>query len=332
MDSDLKEVLELSRAIKVELDKGIVELNEVKEKCIILLFSEIPSNIIHLLGPPGFGKTVFGVVFAGVTDTNFGRVQGRADLVPADILGSEIYNFKTSEFEQRPGVIVTAEFILVDEFNRTPPKSQSAFLEPFQEGTVTIGNVTHKLPDFRFGIVTTNPVEIGQGTHSISEAASDRFAFRINVGSISPNEEQKLVNFDVSKIKTEKLVKPKRVLELRSAVKEKVKLHPKLATYIRRIAAASRPKATYDHEKSVSPLVEEFVQMGGSNRVDIFWGPTCRARALIVGEREEVYPEDIQALAYCILSHRLYLSPIARTRGVTVEDVIEEILTVVPIP
>lgn len=346
MESELKEAIELFKSLIKEADKGIVGLDEVKKMSGIAFFSEIPTTLsteknrrvnaglVWLIGVPGTGKTYFGLVFAAATNTIFGRVQGRADLVPADILGAEIYNPRSGNFETHPGPIVGANVFLIDELNRTPPKSQSAFLEALQDRTVTIGDTVYQLPEFNFALATTNPVETGEGTYPISAAAADRFTFQVNVGYLPPDEEQKLTDFDFKNIVIQQIVEPQKVIAQRSVISEKVFIHRVLKKYIRRLVVASRPQNPKIgcHDKSPSSLVEDFVELGASPRATICWGPTAKVRALLIGERQEVYPEDIQALAKHILGHRIHLKPSARSKGVAVDDVVKEIIEKVPIP
>ncbi len=346
MHDDLLEVIEIYRVLREEYDKAIVGLDDVKEKTAIAFLSEIPTTLsakksrrvnaglVWYMGVPGTGKTYGGLVLAKVTNTNFVRIQGRADLTPSDIVGVEIFNPKTGEWEKREGPIVKAQILLLDEGNRIPPKTQSAFLEANQDRTVTIGDTTIELPEFYFVIMTANPVETGEGTYPMSDANADRFTFIINVNYLSPNEEEKLVSFDIKNIDIEPRLKWERIAQLRSSITEHVFLHRSLKKYIRRLVVASRP---YNSEiknfmHSPSSLVEEFVELGASPRATMCWGPTSKVRAIIVGKRDVVYPEDIQTLAKNILGHRINLKSNAGKRGVTVENVIDDIIAKVAVP
>jgi MoxR-like ATPase len=343
---DLQEAVSLYHALKAEADKGVVGLDAVKEKTFIAFMSEIPTTLgarkerrvnaglVWYRGVPGVGKTYMALILAKTTQSVFVRVQGRADLTPGDIVGVEIFNPKTGEWEKRPGPVVRANILLLDEGNRISPKSQSAFLEVNQDRTVTLGDCTFELPEFYFAVMTTNPVETGEGTFPLSAANADRFTFLIDVGYLSPDEERKLVDFDIKSVNVLPLVKPERIIALRSTIATRVVLHPSLKKYIRRLVRATRPYNPEIHwyERSPSPLVEEFVELGASPRATIAWGPTSRVRALFVREDDKVLPEDIQALAYNILSHRINLKSRTRKAGITVENVISEIVEKVPIP
>jgi MoxR-like ATPase len=179
-----------------------------------------------------------------------------------------------------------------------------------------------------------NPVELGQGTFPLSEAATDRFAIMINIGYLPPEEEQKLVNFDFKAVRLNKLMAKERIVQLRSRITEQVFLHERLGKYIQQLVAATRP---YNPDtdwltKSPSELVERGVDLGASPRAIICWGRLAKVWALLQRNRTEVYPEDIQELAPYVLSHRVWLGPHAASHGLTSEAVIQDILDRVPIP
>ncbi|HPQ43475.1 MAG TPA: MoxR family ATPase [Syntrophales bacterium] len=346
LNPDLQEAMNLYKTLKTEADKGVIGLDSVKDATFIAFMSEIPTTLntqknrranaglVWYRGVPGVGKTYMVLVLAKATESEFVRIQGRADLTPGDIVGVEIFNPKTGEWEKRPGPVVRANILLLDEGNRISPKSQSAFLEVNQDRAVTLGDYTFALPEFYFAVMTTNPVETGEGTFPLSAANADRFTFLIDVGYLSPGEERRLVDLDLKAVEILPLVKPERVIELRSAIANGIQLHESLKKYIRRLVRATRPynPGIQWYERSPSPLVEEFVELGASPRATIAWGPTSRARALFVRGDNRVLPEDIQALAKNILTHRINLKSRARKAGVTVEDVISEIVERVPIP
>jgi MoxR-like ATPase len=224
--------------------------------------------------------------------------------------------------------------ILLDEINRIPLKSQSAFLEGLQDRTVTVGKTTYEMAPFSFAIATMNPVELGQGTFPLSEAATDRFAIMINIAYLPPAEEEKLVNFDFKRVRLKPLVPKERIIELRSVITHEVFLHESLAKYIRRLVGATRPYNAESewHQRSPSELVEKCVDLGASPRATIAWGRLVKVWALLMHGREEVYPEDVQQLGRYILGHRVWLGPHAASHGVTVEMVIDDIVNKVPVP
>ncbi|HOO91484.1 MAG TPA: AAA family ATPase, partial [Syntrophales bacterium] len=212
LNPDLQEAMNLYKTLKTEADKGVIGLDSVKDATFIAFMSEIPttlntqknrranSGLVWYRGVPGVGKTYMVLVLAKATESEFVRIQGRADLTPGDIVGVEIFNPKTGEWEKRPGPVVRANILLLDEGNRISPKSQSAFLEVNQDRAVTLGDYTFALPEFYFAVMTTNPVETGEGTFPLSAANADRFTFLIDVGYLSPGEERRLVDLDLKAV------------------------------------------------------------------------------------------------------------------------------------
>ena len=346
MHTDLQDAVDFHDAIIAEGGKALVGYEREKALANMVLLAEIPTTYdqeeqrqvnagnLLLRGVPGVGKTFFGVILAAISGARFARLQGRADLQPTEVVGFQMINPATGEFMTEFGPLASAEVILLDEINRIPLKSQSAFLEGLQDRSVTVGKETYKLPAFSFAIATMNPIELGQGTFPLSEAATDRFAIMVNIGYLPPEEEQKLVAFDFKKVHLDGLMPKARVLELRARIGEQVFLHEALGKYIRRLVAATRPYSpeTEWRQHSPSPLVEQFVDLGGSPRATICWGRLVKVWALLSGRRAEVYPEDVQALAPYVLGHRVWLAPHAAGRGVRVEDVIADIVERVPIP
>jgi MoxR-like ATPase len=245
-----------------------------------------------------------------------------------------MFNPATGEFVTEFGPLASAEVILLDEINRIPLKSQSAFLEGLQDRTITVGKTTYELPPFSFAIATMNPVELGQGTFSLSEAATDRFAIMINIAYLRPEEEQKLVTFDFKQVRLKPLVPKERIIELRGVITREVFLHDALAKYIRRLVGATRPyhAETEWYYHSPSELVEKCVDLGASPRATICWGRLVKVWALLLHSRAEVYPEDIQELGRYVLGHRIWLGPHAASHGVSVEMVIDDVIDSVPVP
>ena len=343
---DLQEAIEFHHAIVTEGSKALVGYDTEKALANIVLMSEIPttydkdqkrqvnSGNLLLRGVPGVGKTFFGVILAAISNAKFARIQGRADLQPTEVVGFQMINPATGAFITEFGPLASAEVILLDEINRIPLKSQSAFLEGLQDRTVTVGKTTYELPAFSFAIATMNPVELGQGTFPLSEAATDRFAIIVNIAYLPPEEEQKLVSFDFQQVRLEPLMAKERIIELRSAISREVFLHETLAKYIRRLVGATRPSSpeTEWPHHSPSDLVETYVDLGASPRATICWGRLVKTWALLQRKRAEVYPEDVQDLAKYILGHRVWLGPHAASHGVTVQMVIDDVVDRVPVP
>ena len=346
MDADLRDAVDFHAAIVAEGGKALVGYDREKALANMVLMAEIPTTYdrrrqrqvnagnLLLRGVPGVGKTFFGVILAAISGARFARLQGRADLQPTEVVGFEMINPATGRMRTEFGPLASAEVILLDEINRIPLKSQSAFLEGLQDRAVTVGRKTRHLPAFSFAIATMNPVELGQGTFPLSEAATDRFAIMVTIGYLPPEEERKLVDFDFKQVELDGLISKDRVIELRSVITDRVFLHASLGAYIQRLVAASRP---YDADaewrtRSPSELVERFVDLGASPRATICWGRLVKVWALLEGGRAEVFPEDVQELARYVLAHRLWLAPQAASHGVRVETVIDDVVERVPIP
>src|SRR6187402_247943 len=342
----LQEAIEFHHAVIAEGRKALVGYETAKAVANVVLLSEIPTTYdkrterqvnagnLLLRGVPGVGKTFFGVILSAISDAKFARLQGRADLQPTEVVGFQMVNPSTGQLVTEFGPMASAEVILLDEINRIPLKSQSAFLEALQDRTITVGKSTYDLPSFSFAIATMNPVELGQGTFPLSEAATDRFAIMINIGYLPPEEEEKLVNFDFKRVRLNVLMTKERIIELRGRINEQVFLHDRLGKYIQRLVAATRPHNpdTDWHVHSPSDLVERGVDLGASPRAIICWGRLAKVWALLQHHRTEVYPEDIQELAPYVLSHRVWLGPHAASHGLTTEAVIDDIIERVPIP
>src|SRR5437868_3806441 len=243
MHPELTEALALHKAIVAEAGNALIGYENEKTLANVVLLSEIPTTYdkdeqrqvnagnLLLRGVPGIGKTFFGVIIAAISDAKFARIQGRADLQPTEVVGFQMINPATGAFITEFGPLASAEVILLDEINRIPLKSQSAFLEGLQDRKITVGETTYDLPTFSFAIATMNPVELGQGTFPLSEAATDRFAIMVNIGYLPPAEEQKLVNFDFKQVRLNSLMAKERIIELRSAINAQVFLHERLGKY-----------------------------------------------------------------------------------------------------
>jgi len=346
VQKDLAEAIDFHNAILAEASKALIGYDTAKALANVVLLSEIPTTYdkreqrqvnagnLLLRGIPGVGKTFFGVILAAISNAKFARLQGRADLQPTEIVGFQMINPSTGELFTEFGPMASAEVILLDEINRIPLKSQSAFLEGLQDRSVTVGKTTYDLPAFSFAIATMNPIELGQGTFPLSEAATDRFAIMVNIGYLPAEEEEKLVNFDFKRVRLNTLMDKERIIEFRAAISEHVFLHERLGKYIQRLVAATRPynpDADW-HHRSPSELVERSVDLGASPRAIICWSRLAKVWAVLQRHRTEVYPEDIQDLARYVLGHRVWLGPHAASHGVSVEMVIDDIIDKVPVP
>jgi MoxR-like ATPase len=346
MHPDLQEAIDFHLSVIAEGSKALVGYDTAKALANVVLLSEIPTTYdkkqerqvnagnLLLRGVPGVGKTFFGVILAAISDAKFARLQGRADLQPTEVVGFQMINPSTGELTTEVGPLASAEVILLDEINRIPLKSQSAFLEGLQDRTVTVGRTTIELPAFSFAIATMNPVELGQGTFPLSEAATDRFAAMVTIGYLPAEDEEKLVAFDFKQVRLKPILTKDRIIQLRATINARVFLHERIGKYIQRLVAATRPfnPETDWLTHSPSALVETGVDLGASPRAIICWARLAKVWALLQHRRAEVYPEDVQELAPYVLGHRIWLGPHAASHGLTTEAVIEDVIEEVAIP
>jgi MoxR-like ATPase len=253
-------------------------------------------------------------------------VQFTPDLLPADILGTQIYSPKTETFSIKKGPIF-AHFVLADEINRAPAKVQSALLEVMQERQVTLGGETFKLEEPFLVLATQNPIE-QEGTYPLPEAQQDRFMLKVVLGYPTREEEKRIVQQQISAEvlpKIQQVVSPAQLLQARQCVRE-VYLDDKISQYIVDIVYASREPAQYG-----LPEYAHLISYGASPRASISLALAAKAYAFLK-RRGYVIPEDVRALAHDVLRHRLGLSYEAQAEGLRVEDIIEGILNAVQVP
>ena len=280
----------------------------------------------HLLveGVPGLAKTLAVKAMADALGVEFQRIQFTPDLVPADIVGTRIYNQKMGEFQVSFGPIF-ANLVLADEINRAPAKVQSALLEAMQERQVTIGRETHPLPDPFLVMATQNPIE-SDGTYPLPEAQVDRFMLKVLVDYPSVTEEFVIVERMIAGLDTiQSVLGPEQLSALQRETRG-IYVDPSLIEYAVRISTATR-----DLEAVGLKEMAGYVTYGVSPRASIYVVLAAQALALLRG-RDYVLPEDLLALARDVLRHRLVLSYEALGDDVTTEDVLDEILAVVPAP
>jgi len=267
---------------------------------------------------PGLGKTLIARSFAAALGLDFTRVQFTPDLLPADLLGSTVYDMQSGRFEFRPGPIFT-NLLLADEINRTPPKTQAALLEAMAEGQVSIDGVTHPLPKPFIVLATDNPIEY-EGTYPLPEAQLDRFAIRLELRYLSERDEASMLRRRLDRGSAEptvsQVVDAHDLLAMRESV-EQVSVHEDVLHYVVSLAAATR------HHPQVV--------VGASPRAEIDLVQLARARALLLG-RDYVIPEDIKALATPAMAHRITLRPEMWVRKIQGADIIEELLRRLPVP
>jgi MoxR-like ATPase len=267
---------------------------------------------------PGLGKTLIARSFAAALGLDFTRVQFTPDLLPADLLGSTVYDMQSGRFDFRPGPIFT-NLLLADEINRTPPKTQAALLEAMAEGQVSIDGATHRLPQPFIVLATDNPIEY-EGTYPLPEAQLDRFAVRLELRYLSERDEASMLRRRLDRGSAEatvsQVVDAHDLLAMRESV-EQVSVHEDVLHYVVSLAAASR------HHPQVA--------VGASPRAEIDLVQLARARALLLG-RDYVIPEDIKALAVPAVAHRITLRPEMWVRKIQGSDVVEDLLRRLPVP
>ncbi len=306
-----------------ELEKVIVGQRYMIDRLLIGLLT---NGHVLLEGVPGLAKTLTISSLAKVIDTEFQRIQFTPDLLPADLIGTLIYNQKQGEFIVKKGPIF-ANLILADEINRSPAKVQSALLEAMQERQVTIGEETFQLDDPFLVLATQNPVE-QEGTYPLPEAQVDRFMIKIKVGYPTPEEELQIMRMMAStnsKTELKPVITPQDILECRNLINS-IYIDPKLEQYIVDIVWATRAPEKYDVE-SISDLIE----FGASPRATINLSLAARAHAFL-HQNNYVSPEDVRAIAYDILRHRIILSYEAEAEEKSAEDIIETILHTIQVP
>lgn len=306
-----------------EMDKVIVGQKRMVERLLIGLLA---NGHILLEGVPGLAKTLAIKTLSQAIDAKFNRIQFTPDLLPADLIGTMIYNQKKEDFSVKQGPIF-ANFILADEINRAPAKVQSALLEAMQERQVTIGETTYKLPEPFLVLATQNPVE-QEGTYPLPEAQVDRFMLKVVLGYPTKEEEKLIIRSNISAqglATPNPVVKPESIVKARNLVRE-VYIDEKIEKYIVDIVFATRFPAQAGVNR-----IEHYIEFGGSPRASISMALAAKAYAFIK-RRGYVIPEDVRAVAHDILRHRIGLSYEAEADNVNVEQIITEILNKVEVP
>lgn len=290
-----------------------------------LLIGLLTKGHILLEGMPGLAKTLAIKTLAQAVDAKFSRIQFTPDLLPADVVGTTIYNPSLSQFTVRQGPIF-ANFVLADEINRAPAKVQSALLEAMQERQVTIGTQTFRLDEPFLVLATQNPIE-QEGTYPLPEAQADRFLLKVKIGYPTLEEERSIIrrNLNDDEPEIHRVVSVNTLLNAREAVK-KIHLDEKVEQYILDIVFSTRNPAQYGLEQ-LAPLIH----YGASPRASIALAKASRAMAFI-NRRAYVTPDDVRAICYDVLRHRIGLTFEAEAENVSQEDIVSKILSTVIIP
>lgn len=313
----LNELKSQIEAIKNELRKVIVGQEELID---LLLVSLISNGHVLIEGVPGLAKTLTAKLLAKTIQTQFSRIQFTPDLMPSDILGTSIFNNQTNQFEFKQGPIFS-NFILIDEINRAPAKTQSALFEVMEERQITIDGNTYLMEQPFIVLATQNPIE-QEGTYSLPEAQLDRFLMKITIDYPTLEQEVQLLNLEQANenvVKTN-LIKPVitsvQLIDFQKTAL-KVLVEPHLIQFIAQIVNNTR-----NHN---------FLYLGASPRASIAILNASKSFALING-RDFVTPDDIKYIAYYVLNHRLILSPEREMEGITIKDVVKQIVDTVEIP
>ena len=316
---DVNQVKELADAIKAQVGKAIVGQSDTVELMLVSLFA---GGHVLLEGPPGTAKTFLAQCFSKAIHLDFGRIQFTPDLMPGDLIGTNLFNFQTNEFSLVKGPIF-CDLLLADEINRTPPKTQAALLEAMQERKVTIDGKPYPLGDRFMVIATQNPIE-QQGTYPLPEAQLDRFLFKHNLDYPNRDEEIRIVTQHGARTGSpsaaEMGIKPvvgKK--ELAGAIQcvADVRLTEEVINYVVDLVRATRENALFE--------------TGASPRAAAMLAAAARAHAALDG-REFVIPDDVKILALPALRHRVILSPVAEIEGRSADELIKDVIETTEAP
>jgi len=311
----------LINSIRSEIGKILIGQRDLLDGLLIGLFTK---GHILIEGVPGLAKTSAVKALADTVKADFKRIQFTPDLLPADLIGTEVYRPQTGDFSIKRGPLFH-NIILADEINRAPSKVQSALLEAMQEKQVTIGDTTFQLSDPFLVLATQNPIE-QEGTYPLPEAQVDRFMLKLVIGYPNRNEEKEImkrVGFEDPSL-VEPILDRTQLDDIASLIKA-IYVDEKLRDYIVDIVHASRQPANYGID------IAEYVQYGGSPRATIFLSLAARAYAFLQG-RAYVTPQDVKTIAPDILRHRIILTYEAEAEDITTEQIIERIFDGVEVP
>ena len=322
ISTDTPQAATLMEQVLFEVKRVVVGQDRFLERVMVALLAQG-----HLLveGVPGLAKTLTVKTLAQVLEGQFKRIQFTPDLVPADLVGTRIYNHKTGDFSTALGPVF-ANLLLADEINRAPAKVQSALLEAMQERQVTIGDTTYPLPNPFLVMATENPLE-QEGTYPLPEAQVDRFLFKVLIGYPTQEEERRILDtmaFTTNRASAQPLVEVSAILRAREVVDE-IYLDDKIKDYILSIVFATREPAKYNLQ------MRDYIRYGASPRATLALTVAARAHAFLQG-RGYVIPQDVKSIAPDVLRHRLIVSYEAEADDITPDSLIEKILAELPVP
>ncbi|MDN3509979.1 MAG: AAA family ATPase [Candidatus Jettenia sp.] len=329
MEPDVKKITERVKqesdfvnTLMYEVGKVIVGQKYLIERLLIGILS---NGHVLLEGVPGLAKTLTVMTLAKAMHASFQRVQFTPDLLPADLIGTLIYNPKSGDFTVRKGPIFT-NIVLADEINRAPAKVQSALLEAMQDRQVTIGDQTFTLEDPFLVLATQNPIE-HEGTYPLPEAQVDRFMFKLNVTYPDKKEEREILDrmaLTNKDFRINPVISPKDILRLRSLIDD-IYMDDKIKDYIIDIIFASRDPKAYNLK------LDEFIEYGASPRATIYLTLAAKAHAFIKG-RGFVTPQDVKSIGMDVLRHRVIVTYEAEAEEMKSEDIIQKIFDTVEVP
>jgi len=323
INQKVMEKSEIIDKINAEISKVIVGQKYMIKRILIGL---IADGHILLEGVPGLAKTLAVSTVSKTIKASFKRLQFTPDLLPADLIGTLIYNQKTTEFVPKKGPIF-ANFILADEINRAPAKVQSALLESMQERQVTISDTTYPLPKPFLVMATQNPIE-QEGTYPLPEAQVDRFMLKLLIDYPSREEELQVMERMVpnDEIPVQAVMNPKDILEIRKTVKD-IHMESKIKDYILDLVFATREPEKFKNLKGLSDLID----YGASPRASIYLAQAAKAHAFLE-HRGYVTPDDIKAIGKDILRHRIILTYEAEAEQITQEDIVNRLFDEIEVP
>jgi MoxR-like ATPase len=308
--------------LRQEIAKTIIGQEHLVERLLVGLLT---GGHILLEGLPGLAKTLAVKTLAMAVHTEFRRIQFTPDMLPADIIGTQIYNPQNTSFEVKQGPIFSS-LILADEINRAPAKVQSALLEAMQEKQVTIGEETFTLPELFLVLATQNPIE-QEGTYPLPEAQIDRFMLKVVVDYPSQTQERMIldaVDHTDSKVQVNQVIGPDDILASRKVV-DSIYMDDKVKDYIVALVCATRDSKSFQLD------LHDYIETGASPRATINLKAVSRALAFLAG-RGYVTPDDVKSAAMDVMRHRIRITYEAEAEAITTEDIIRKILDTVPVP